>query len=218
VGFLLWICVLAPVLFVLSYAPSRDIFKELTTAYPFIMGAIKFSLLGSMGDVLSGRFATGKWNLIGREIVQKAMVWAFLGMTITAVFPLFVAGTGFLFEHGYFVQPFSGTMAAVFTAFTTSVFMNLIFAPMMMLFHKVTDTVINQGGLFRRWHTADVMAGIHWQLMLRIPLFSILWFWIPAHTITFLLPPEYRVVFAALLAIVLGFILGFAAQLSRKTA
>ncbi|EQB89040.1 hypothetical protein M918_22160 [Clostridium sp. BL8] len=32
-------------------------------------------------------------------------------------------------------------------------------------------------------------------------------FWIPAHTITFLLPSEYRVLTAALLSIVLGAIL-----------
>ena len=32
-------------------------------------------------------------------------------------------------------------------------------------------------------------------------------FWVPAHTITFLLPGEYRVVFAALLSICLGIIL-----------
>jgi len=35
-----------------------------------------------------------------------------------------------------------------------------------------------------------------------------LWFWTPVNTITFLLPSEFRVISGALLAIVLGFILG----------
>jgi hypothetical protein len=35
-------------------------------------------------------------------------------------------------------------------------------------------------------------------------------FWIPAHTITFLLPSEYRVLSAAFLSIALGTILAFA--------
>lgn len=35
-------------------------------------------------------------------------------------------------------------------------------------------------------------------------------FWIPAHTITFLLPPDYQVLFAALLGIALGTILAIA--------
>ncbi|WP_321415721.1 Mpv17/PMP22 family protein [uncultured Desulfobacter sp.] len=40
-------------------------------------------------------------------------------------------------------------------------------------------------------------------------------FWIPAHTITFLLPPDFQVLFAAILGIVLGIILAVAG-LSKK--
>ena len=36
-------------------------------------------------------------------------------------------------------------------------------------------------------------------------------FWIPAQTITFLLPEDYRVLFAAFLSIVLGVLLAIAA-------
>ena len=41
-------------------------------------------------------------------------------------------------------------------------------------------------------------------------------FWIPAHTITFLLPAEYRILVAALLGIVLGVILGIASLKSKE--
>jgi hypothetical protein len=46
---------------------------------------------------------------------------------------------------------------------------------------------------------------------------TIPFFWIPAHTITFLLPPELRVLFAAALGIVLGVILALA-SLKRNEA
>ncbi|MBU0690340.1 Mpv17/PMP22 family protein [bacterium] len=217
-GFLLWFLSLAAVLFILFFPVTREGFKELTTAYPFIMGAVKFALLGSMGDILSHRIALGKWKLKNTGLVQKACVWAFIGVTITAVFPIFTGGTAYLFEHGYIQQPFSGFYAALLIAFLTSVFMNLTYAPVLMTFHKVTDTVISNGGLFRRWSLRHVMTNIDWSIMLRIPLFAILWFWIPVQTITFMMPPVYRVVFAALLAIILGFILGFASKKSLQTA
>jgi hypothetical protein len=35
-------------------------------------------------------------------------------------------------------------------------------------------------------------------------------FWVPAHTITFMLPPHFQMVFAALLGVVLGVILAAA--------
>jgi len=39
---------------------------------------------------------------------------------------------------------------------------------------------------------------------------TVLFFWIPVHTITFLLPEAFRVLFAALLGAVLGRILAWA--------
>jgi hypothetical protein len=41
---------------------------------------------------------------------------------------------------------------------------------------------------------------------------TIPFFWIPAHTITFLLPPDVQVLFAALLGIALGTILAVAGK------
>jgi len=58
---------------------------------------------------------------------------------------------------------------------------------------------------------SDVVKRIDWDgfisfvLVKTIPIF-----WIPAHTITFLLPSEYRVLWAAFLSIALGAILAFA--------
>ena len=50
---------------------------------------------------------------------------------------------------------------------------------------------------------------VQWEFVFKrtIPLF-----WYPAHTITFLLPAEMRVLFAALLGVMLGVILAVAAR------
>ena len=42
---------------------------------------------------------------------------------------------------------------------------------------------------------------------------AIPFFWYPAHTITFLLPGEMRVLFAAILGVVLGVLLAIAARM-----
>ncbi|MFC1612200.1 hypothetical protein ACFL6C_14645, partial [Myxococcota bacterium] len=100
------------------------------------------------------------------------------------------------------------------TAFWKSFFMNGIFAFPMMVFHRVTDTLIERGQLFSRWPLVEVYTAIDWRNMFRMVGASCIWFWLPAHTGTFLLPPHFRVIAAALLAVVLGLILGLAKRLA----
>ena len=53
-----------------------------------------------------------------------------------------------------------------------------------------------------------LLKSVNWDVMWRLVLFrTVLFFWIPVHTITFLLPEAFRVLFAALLGAVLGLIL-----------
>jgi len=105
----------------------------------------------------------------------------------------------------------------VLVAFSISVAMNTIFAPVFMTFHKITDMHILQtggtvGGFFSRCiRMGEAFQAINWQrqwgfvFKKTIPLF-----WIPAHTITFILPEEWRVLFAALLGVALGVLLSLA--------
>ena len=97
--------------------------------------------------------------------------------------------------------------------------MNGIFAPVFMTFHKITDThILACGGSLRALLTPIPMARIltqlnwsaqwHFVFQKTIPLF-----WVPAHTITFLLPSEARVLFAALLGVALGVLLAVAARM-----
>jgi len=62
----------------------------------------------------------------------------------------------------------------------------------------------------------DIVSRIDWKEFVSfIILKTIPFFWIPAHTITFLLPAEYRVLVASLLSVALGVILAFSYE---KTA
>ena len=103
-------------------------------------------------------------------------------------------------------------------AFSISVVLNSIFAPVFMTLHKITDThIMNNGGtlsgLFTPIKMGEIMQNLNWKVQWgfvfkkTIPLF-----WFPAHTITFLLPGEMRVLFAALLGVLLGVILSIAAR------
>ena len=200
-----WLTALAAVIAVLSIPESREVFKALTRAYPFTMGFFKIAVLGTMGEMLGGRIVTGSWRLAGIRLPQRTLVWGFLGVVFTAIFPLFSFGVDGLLEAG--LVPGAGTVLAA--ALWKSFFLNLIFGFPMMVFHRVTDTLI---GI---WSLAEVTAGIDWRNMYRIVGAACLWFWVPAHTITFLLPPEFRVVSAALLAVVLGAVLGIAKKLAQ---
>jgi hypothetical protein len=55
---------------------------------------------------------------------------------------------------------------------------------------------------------------VQWNFVLKK---TIPFFWIPAHTITFLMPADFRVLFAALLGIVLGVILAVANMKKTET-
>ena len=82
--------------------------------------------------------------------------------------------------------------------------MNMIFAYPMMFSHEWFNQGIEKGkpvGGAEFFAAADANV---WGSF--IPK-TILYFWIPAHTVTFLLPAEFRVLVGALLSMALGFIL-----------
>ena len=107
-------------------------------------------------------------------------------------------------------------------AFLISLSMNTIYAPIMMTFHKITDAhIINNGGklksLIQPIKFWEICKSINWDVQWNFVFMkTIPFFWIPAHTITFLLPPEWQVMFAALLGIALGVILALAGMKQVK--
>ncbi|MCR8744072.1 hypothetical protein [Romboutsia lituseburensis] len=84
-------------------------------------------------------------------------------------------------------------------AFFTSTIMNLTFAPTFMFTHKITDTYLDMKyesikdiSMKSIADRIDLNRFLSLVIGKTIPLF-----WIPAHTIIFLIPGEYRVLFAA---------------------
>ena len=189
--------------------------------YGWALSFVKFAVLATMGEALGLRIQKGVYHEPGFGLMPRAVVWGFLGILIYFAFGIFSKGVPAMLEslgwHDATQILAKGSLGArIGVAFAISVFMNIFFAPLMMTLHKITDTHILynngvMGALFKKIEVANLLKNlnweVHWHLVLKktIPLF-----WIPAHTLTFLLPSEYRVLFAALLGIVLGVILSFA--------
>ncbi len=207
-----------------------EFYMAANAGFPMLMAFLKFAILAPIGEVIGLRIKTGHYNQPGFGILPRAVVWGLIGLTIQAAFMIFSSGTpvflgllgmtdapGALMSSGF-------SLEKLVVAFSISVFMNVFYAPVMMTFHKITDTHIEQNGgtlmaLLRKLPMGEIMQSINWKVQWNFVFKkTIPFFWIPAHTVTFLLPPEHRVLFAALLGIMLGIFLAVAAVLGRRPA
>ena len=209
---IIWIGVLLFIVFLLAYPSTNAIYTVANKAHPYIMGFIKVSILATMGELLALRIATGDYKKpVG--IIYKFIVWGFLGMGFVIAFDLFANGVIGSMKKGLLPIGVPDTFSAkLLFAFFTSAFMNLIFGPTFMTLHRLTDTYIELGhGKFseiKKVKLRAVTKKIDWYGFMSFVIFkTIPIFWIPAHTITFLLPGEYRVLMAAFLSLALGIIL-----------
>jgi len=160
--------------------------------FPSWSAAVQFALLGTLGEVVAVCLQNRRFALPGTwwETLAKVGAWALLGVVIKY---------GFAGMQGFTTALQNRGMLPDFTAvgwgraFAVSVFTNLFFGPQMMFFHRLEDNLIlrqrNFSGLTTAWWT-------------------LLWFWIPAHTITFFLPRHYQIGLAALWSLILGLIMG----------
>jgi hypothetical protein len=204
-----------------------DFYNTFNKEHGMIASFIKFAILATLGEIIALRIREGVYHRKGFGIAPRAIVWGFIGLTIKIAFIIFATGTPAVLEY-LGIENASGSLGGNFngtkllTAFCTSVAMNLIFAPVFMTFHKITDTHIiwNGGTLKGFFNPIDFKKifisldwGIQWNFVFKK---TIPFFWIPAHTITFLLPPHMRVLFAAILGIVLGVLLAVASLKSQK--
>ncbi len=197
------------------------------TQHGMIMSFVKFAVLATLGEVIGLRIRTGNYNQQGFGIFPRAIVWGFLGLTIKLAFVIFGTGAPKFMEYmglegaqNAMSGGFSTTKLMV--AFAISTTMNLIYAPVMMTLHKITDThiVANGGtilGLLKPINFRKIFVELNWDVQWNFVFKkTIPFFWIPAHTVTFLLPADFQVLFAAVLGIALGVILAVAAQMGKK--
>lgn len=202
-------------------------YKSINSAHPYLMAFLKFMILSSIGEMLGLRIKQGVYHYNGYGIIPRAIVWGILGVMIAVAMKIFSSGVPVMLESwglDGMVTAMKGETgwAKLIDAFCISTAMNCFFAPMFMTLHKVTDThILNCGGkifsLITPIKFGDILASLNWRVQWSfvfkrtIPLF-----WIPAHTITFLLPADYQVLFAASLSIVLGLFLSIAAVMSNE--
>jgi hypothetical protein len=165
-------------------------------ANPFLSAAIQFGLLGTLGELGAASLRARRPILpcTPIQVLLKVGAWALLGLVIKAGFVGMKGFTRALVDH-HVLPSFLGS--GLGWAFSLSTLTNLFFGPQMMLFHRLEDNLI----LRRRGFDGMVPA-----------IWTLAWFWIPAHTLTFSLPPEFQVGLAALWSLALGVILGLAAS------
>lgn len=168
-----------------------DWYIEFVKSHPILSAVIQFAVLGTFGEVVS------KW-IIKKKIhipftasitLWKAMEWSFLAVCIKYAFVGFTGFVEHLVEYG--LLPGMNNVAKAFAISST---MNLQFGLFLVIMHRILDNVVVKE---KNWDNIDK------------GLLSLIWFWIPAHTITFMLPKEYQIGLAAVWSVVLGVILGY---------
>ena len=159
-------------------------------AYPIISAMIQFAILGTLGEIIS------KW------IIQRSFRYPFsLSLTLwkMIVWALLAVGIKYAF-HGYpgfmdmlIADKWLPPLSKLGYAFALSAFMNLQFGLLLVVAHRLLDNI---GAGKMNW------KGLNKSFL------SLIWFWIPAHTLTFMLQPDLRIGLAALWSVALGLILG----------
>ncbi len=164
---------------------------ELVKAFPITTAMAQFAVLGTLGEMISKWLAVRCFFLpFGvRGALLRMLGWAFLAICIKYAFTGFVAFVDGLIAHGLLPE-----MGAAGKAFAVSLSMNLQFGPFLVIAHRLMDNAIDG-----KPNWANLDKG----------LLSLLWFWVPAHTVTFLLPLHFRIGLAAVWSLALGLILGF---------
>lgn len=169
------------------------------SANPMASAAIQFGILGTMGELVSAWIRRRRIGLPFSlmQLIMKILGWALLGWIIKYGFTGMKGFTHALVD-AHLLPAFTG--AGLGWAVAVSVLTNVLFGPQMMAFHRLTDNLIMRqkgfSGIQKAWWT-------------------LIWFWIPAHTVTFSLPRDYQIGLAALWSVALGVIMGLTATRNR---
>ncbi len=168
-----------------------DWYAGIVGAYPFQAAFIQFAILGMAGDGIASAITGKKIRYSVFQFLKKALGWGILGVIIKVGF----AGMqGFTLKFYEVLGITSGSL--LLFAFIKSALTNVIFGPQMMLFHRFEDNLLLGTKGYRGMDTA---------------IRTLVWFWIPAHTLTFSIQShDVQVGLAAAWSLVLGLILGIA--------
>lgn len=153
---------------------------------------IQFAVLGLIGELIGIWISKKKMfkPFSTKETVFKMIGWGILGIIIKYAFTGFFGFTNSLIENHLLNNIFK---SAFLFALITSIVTNSLFGPQMMLIHRIIDNLIMKTKGYKG---------------LKNSISTLFWFWIPAHTITFILPKHFQIGLAALWSVVLGIIMG----------
>ena len=174
-------------------------YVEFVRSYPFISAMIQFAILGTLGDYVSSRLARSKTEYTFRIVFSKAIIWAVLAIFIKVAFVGFEGFLAALVLNRVLPQIFFEN--TFLNSLSRSVSMNLQFGFFLVVFHRLLDNLVFGE---RNWKSLDRA------------FISLFWFWIPAHTVTFMLPKDYQIGLAALWSFMLGLLLSFFAKSSGE--
>jgi len=166
-------------------------YVDIVKSYPIITAMVQFSVLGTFGDIISKWILNKKifapYNFL--TLLLKMIEWAILAICIKYAFVGFHGFVDSLISHNLLPE-----LNVLGRSFAISVSMNLEFGPFLVILHRLLDNAVH-----RKKNWVNIDKGF----------LSLIWFWIPAHTITFILPIPYQIGLAAVWSVVLGIILGF---------
>lgn len=176
-------------------------YKQIVGEYPIISAMIQFAILGTVGDWIAKVIQNKKifWPFSVKETIWKFIEWAFLAVLIKAAFVGFKGFVDAMVDYGLLAEVFK-TQGHFLRAFAISVVMNLQFGFLLVILHRILDYLP-----FGKTSWTGIHKGFY----------SLLWFWIPAHTVTFMLPNDFQIGLAAFWSVMLGLILGL---FNRKPA
>ena len=205
-GDLTWLIVLCIITAFFIFPTTQQIFVQMTLLHPYLMGFLKFGILATMGELLALRLSLKLWKS-PPGILFKILAWGMIGAMIAFMFSFFSIGVEGLVTKGVIITG-TGFLSKVYIAFLISLLMNLTFGPVFMAVHRISNTYIDLKANHMKTTWSGLLTSIQWDEFISFVVCkTIPFFWIPVHTIAFLLPSEYRVLFAAYLSIILGIIL-----------
>jgi len=163
-------------------------------AHPILSAIVQFAILGTFGEVVSKWVVNKKvyWPFTVKQTLWKMVVWSILAVTIKYAFAGFKGYVHALLEHDLLPKVVESNR--FLKAFTLSAFTNIQFGVFMVVFHRILDNIIVKE---KNWKGLEK------------GMFCMIWFWIPAHTITFMLPTNLQIGLAAIWSVALGILLGF---------
>jgi len=162
------------------------------TAHPLLSAMVQFAVLGTFGDCVARWIQSKKIYMPFKlkEVIWKPVEWAILAIFIKVAFIGYTGFVGSLVSYHLLPDIFN---TGFFRALAISTLMNLQFGLFLVIMHRILDYLP-----FGKVNWANIQKGFY----------SLIWFWIPAHTITFMLPKDYQIGLAAVWSVCLGLILG----------